>query len=622
MSYSTASNVNLADGATMEGILVNATTAAPSTMAGMMQGIVPGFQSNAVPASLTPVWGPVAGITNLNSANNDSGDVAASPWYGVTAAETIDYFGMFYCSSPSFSFFSCINTAYGGQGSDNFAVTVDGQFSGWNYDGGPSNMCDSANWQSTFGLGPNGDGWHNVEFQFTWDPTIDGGTPGPASPGGWFGNFGYGMPNNYWFGWTDYSSRNQPKAPNLVPVQQPEPTGRTTTTSPFRAGSVITRRTIPVASRGSCLTIPTPTATRGPSATSAGPRRAPYILQSPISVMEQFNGTVTLGGNVTVVSATAGSTFTLNGPVNLSNYELYLTGPGAIDIEGQISGSPVSSLDDDGTANLTLSGPNGSTYQGVTTMDGGTLTATVDGALGSPAGATNVESGATLLFEGPLSYTTASNVDLADSAVIENADGNVDAAVSLTLTGNATAVAASGTTFTLSGPLNLNGYTLTTVGNVVISTQGQIGGTLVWTGAGSDPYWSDPNNWEGDVAPAGGNVLVFPASPVSYISVDDLTGDSNGNTVIQSMAIDDAGYNISAQSSQTITLMDGIVASFAGASGYQPGAWPLGTSPLTYSQAETTSTLSIPMSLGQAQSSPRPTRAPSSCCRATSTRGA
>ena len=130
-----------------------------------------------------------------------------------------------------------------------------------------------------------------------------------------------------------------------------------------------------------------------------------------------------LTGNITIDSAAAGNTLTLAGPVYLNDSALSLSGPGAILISGQISGNTDSSIDDDGTANLTLTADNSGTYQGVTTMDGGTLTATADGA-GASDSTTNVESGATLVFQGPLSYTTASSVNLADGATMESIGGN------------------------------------------------------------------------------------------------------------------------------------------------------------------------------------------------------
>ena len=133
------------------------------------------------------------------------------------------------------------------------------------------------------------------------------------------------------------------------------------------------------------------------------------VMQAPAAASaDAATGSVTLAGpltlsdNVAIVSATAGDMLTLSGPLNLGDYELSLTGPGSIVISGQISGSIYSSIDDDGTANLTLAADNSGSYEGTTTMDGGTLTVTVDGALGATDNTTNVESVRHARLPGPL----------------------------------------------------------------------------------------------------------------------------------------------------------------------------------------------------------------------------
>ena len=140
---------------------------------------------------------------------------------------------------------------------------------------------------------------------------------------------------------------------------------------------------------------------------------APFFVATPGPHTLMFQGLDTSGGNdIGLVDLVAINGLS-GGSLVLGDNGLTVTGAGNTTINGQINGSTASSITDNGTANLTLGGSNGSSYQGVTTVNSGTLTATVDGALGASDSTTNVEGGATLVFLGPLSYTTASSVNLA-----------------------------------------------------------------------------------------------------------------------------------------------------------------------------------------------------------------
>ena len=102
-----------------------------------------------------------------------------------------------------------------------------------------------------------------------------------------------------------------------------------------------------------------------------------------------------------------------------------------------------------------------------------------------------------------------------DSFVIINNDGSD--AVSGVFNG-----LAEGSTFnignvefsiTYAGGSNSNDVVLTVVGV-----------TYTWTGQGADSNWSNPNNWDTNQAPAGGEDLVFPSGASRPFNINDLTG--------------------------------------------------------------------------------------------------
>jgi fibronectin-binding autotransporter adhesin len=72
---------------------------------------------------------------------------------------------------------------------------------------------------------------------------------------------------------------------------------------------------------------------------------------------------------------------------------------------------------------------------------------------------------------------------------------------------------------------------------------------LTWTGAGDGQHWSDPMNWDQNVAPVNGDSLVFPTgSPLSPIN--DITALSINNIDIQG-----SGYNLAGNA---ISLTGGL----------------------------------------------------------------
>ncbi|HEX3658961.1 MAG TPA: autotransporter-associated beta strand repeat-containing protein [Pirellulales bacterium] len=93
-----------------------------------------------------------------------------------------------------------------------------------------------------------------------------------------------------------------------------------------------------------------------------------------------------------------------------------------------------------------------------------------------------------------------------------------------------------------------------------------------WIGGGPDNNWSDGANWVGGVAPTADDSIVFPATALSYTSVDDFAA----GTRLRSITLEGSGYSITGNG---VALLEGITA--ANTSG--------------------TNTLNFPLTLGASQ---------------------
>jgi autotransporter-associated beta strand protein len=79
--------------------------------------------------------------------------------------------------------------------------------------------------------------------------------------------------------------------------------------------------------------------------------------------------------------------------------------------------------------------------------------------------------------------------------------------------------------------------------------------TETWTGLGGDNNWSTAANWDTNVAPTGGEDLIFPTGAAQLSNNNDLTGMS-----FHSIEVDSGGYDINGNA---VTLTNGIFANFA-----------------------------------------------------------
>jgi len=137
---------------------------------------------------------------------------------------------------------------------------------------------------------------------------------------------------------------------------------------------------------------------------------------------------------------------------------------------GEISGS--GGLVKAGGGTFTLSGIN--TYGGTTSVNAGTLSVTVDQALGTTAAGTTVASGATLAFANNVNYATTEVVSLAgpgagSGGALRNESGNNSFAGAITLTADSTILSAAGSITLSGGVIGARDLTIEGAGNFLES---------------------------------------------------------------------------------------------------------------------------------------------------------
>ncbi len=215
----------------------------------------------------------------------------------------------------------------------------------------------------------------------------------------------------------------------------------------------------------------------------------------------------------------------INGTLAFNRSDDITIGPPALPITG--TGNVVQR----GTGKLTISGNN--TYSGLTTVEKGTLVAASSGALGSSAGGTTVNSGATLLITG-----TSPTLVLADTLTIggtgdsgigairvepDSDTGNKGANLSggITLTADAAITATDRILLLFTGPgIGLGGSTLTFnsegTGNSTTRVNSAISGTggLSKDGAGLLEL-NAANTFTGPVTLNGGSTLLSGGSALA-----------------------------------------------------------------------------------------------------------
>ena len=217
------------------------------------------------------------------------------------------------------------------------------------------------------------------------------------------------------------------------------------------------------------------------------------------ATLRTSTGTSSYAGNITLTTASAA--------IAVDGVRLTLSG--VIDDGGSTFG-----INKSGNAILELTNTN--TYDGVTAINGGTIIVTADGALGSASGGTTIVSGATLAFDGGVTYSTAEAVSvtgtgMSPNGAISNINGTNSFAGAITLTG-ATEIRTRNTgTLTLSGNITGGGNTLDVKG---VNT-----GSITFSGA---------------------------ISGVSTLTLDSIVGTASfsGDVDVATLAVDNTNLNV------------------------------------------------------------------------------
>lgn len=222
-----------------------------------------------------------------------------------------------------------------------------------------------------------------------------------------------------------------------------------------------------------------------------------------------FTGNVTLNQNVQLVSLVATGVAHLAGILSdaAADYSVTKIGQGRVSLEAA------------------------NTYDGMTWIDEGTLSVTVNGALGTTSniiGYTQVAVGATLAFDGNVAYTTAEYVELfgtgvGGGAALDNVSGSnsFSGTVGAYALATSISVGSQAGLLTLNGNINLKGAELQAVGagdvtiNGVISGMGAPGNTpgvlatLYNLGTGRVDAHLDPAaaQWIGNLTPTATRVV-------------------------------------------------------------------------------------------------------------------
>ncbi|HEV8267881.1 MAG TPA: autotransporter-associated beta strand repeat-containing protein, partial [Thermoanaerobaculia bacterium] len=204
---------------------------------------------------------------------------------------------------------------------------------------------------------------------------------------------------------------------------------------------------------------------------------------------------------------------------------------------GPISGS--AAIVKDGPGALTLSGNN--TYTGTTTVNAGTLVATIGTALGSPATGTQVASGATLQLQGGITSTEPLSIagfGVGNAGALLSASGTNTYSGPITLTGTGSNyVGVSAGTLTIDGVISSPPATTTPITKVGA-------GTLALSGANT--YSGNTTVLVGDVSvqnPSALGDLAFP-TVVAFGAALDIQG---GIDVAEPLSINGLGIGASPQ---------------------------------------------------------------------------
>jgi fibronectin-binding autotransporter adhesin len=252
---------------------------------------------------------------------------------------------------------------------------------------------------------------------------------------------------------------------------------------------------------------------------------------------QTINTSVALASNQTW-NADAGD-LVFNG-ANITNgaYNLTVNGGSNTTISG-VYGGGAGGLTKAGTGNLTLSGTN--TYTGTTNFNGGTVTLTNSSALGTTAGGTTVNSGATLALQNNISV--ASEVLTLNGVLVNNSGTNSYAGT----------ISGTGTVAVTTGELTLSGAAANTYAGVTTVKDGTL--TLAKT-AGLNAVAGNLTIGDGSGAASSAIVQLTNANQIADTAAVTLQADGRFNLNNQNETV---GTVASASSAASIQLGTGTL---------------------------------------------------------------
>lgn len=197
------------------------------------------------------------------------------------------------------------------------------------------------------------------------------------------------------------------------------------------------------------------------------------------------------------------SVLCLNGTITTGGNDLTVNGWGAVNFNADLIGSGNIIKNGGGVLAFNNNNADGAPWTGHLTLNGGLTVVTANGALGSTAGTTTVNDGATLALRGGVNYTYAESVTIKGSGFYRGGEG-------------------------LTGALYNDGGNNTFAGNVTLGTHAAIGsrdGNLTLTGKVSD------------------GVGTFSLTKVGsgVVTLTNSTNDWNGATIIRDGVLRIAG---------------------------------------------------------------------------------